>query len=42
MIQLNIQDFKPWNEIAKYAKSRYQIRLPSKTFVKDIIAPLVD
>jgi site-specific DNA-methyltransferase (cytosine-N4-specific) len=42
MIQLDIQDFKPWNEIAKYAKSRYQIRLPSKTFVKDIIEPLVN
>ena len=42
MIQLNIIDFKPWNEIAKYAKSRYQIRLPSKTFVKDIIEPLVE
>jgi hypothetical protein len=42
MIRLDIQDFKPWNEVAQYAKSRYQIRLPSKTFVKDIIEPLVD
>lgn len=41
MIQLDVKDFTPWNEIAKYAKSRYQIRLPSKTFVKDIIEPLV-
>lgn len=42
MIQLDINDFQPWNDIAKYAKSRYQIRLPSKTFVKDIIQPLVE
>lgn len=41
MIQLDIGDFTPWNQIAQYAKSRYQIRLPSKTFVKDIIESLV-
>ena len=41
MIQLNVQTFQPWNKIADYAKGRYQIRLPSKTFVKDIIEPLV-
>jgi hypothetical protein len=42
MIQLDINNFTPWNQIAQYAKSRYQIRLPSKTFVKDIIEPLVN
>lgn len=42
MIQLDIKELQQWNKIANYAKSRYQIRLPSKTFVKDIIEPLVD
>lgn len=42
MIQLDLQSFTPWNEVAKYAKGRYQIRLPTKTFVKDIIEPLVE
>jgi site-specific DNA-methyltransferase (cytosine-N4-specific) len=41
MIQLNIDNFEPWNRIAEYAKSRYQIRFPTKTFVKDVIEPLV-
>lgn len=40
-LALNIDEMTPWNKISKYAKSRYQVRLPSKTFVKDIIAPLV-
>lgn len=41
MIQLGIDQFKPWNEITKYARSRYQIRFPTKSFVKDVIEPLV-
>ncbi|ACB51933.1 hypothetical protein cce_2585 [Crocosphaera subtropica ATCC 51142] len=42
MIQLGINQLTAWNTIVKYARSRYQIRFPTKSFVKDVIDPLVD
>jgi site-specific DNA-methyltransferase (cytosine-N4-specific) len=41
MIQCNIEEWTEWPKIAKYTKSRYQLRLPTKSFVKDIIEPLI-
>jgi len=42
MIQMSITTLTKWNQIARYATSVYKIRLPSKTFVKDIIKPLCE
>ncbi|MEA5532897.1 hypothetical protein [Crocosphaera sp. XPORK-15E] len=33
MIQLGINQLTPWNTIVKYARSRYQIRFPTKAFL---------
>jgi site-specific DNA-methyltransferase (cytosine-N4-specific) len=41
MLHMSIIELTKWNEIAKYAASVYKVRFPSKSFVKDIIEPLV-
>jgi DNA modification methylase len=41
MIHLDVQQLTPWNKIKDYAVSIYKVRFPSKSFVKDIINPLV-
>ncbi|MES1026626.1 DNA methyltransferase [Gloeocapsa sp. BRSZ] len=41
MIHLDIQVLTPWNKVKDYAASVYKVRLPSKSFVKDVIEPLV-
>lgn len=41
MIHLDIEVLTPWNKVKDYATSAYKIRLPSKSFVKDVIEPLV-
>ncbi len=41
MIHLDVKDLTPWNQIVKYATSIYKIRFPSKSFVQEIINPLV-
>jgi len=42
MIHLDIKDLTLWNQIVKYATSVYKIRFPSKSFVQEIIKPLVE
>jgi DNA modification methylase len=42
MIHLDIKDLTTWNQIVKYATSVYKIRFPSKSFVQEIIKPLVE
>jgi site-specific DNA-methyltransferase (cytosine-N4-specific) len=41
MIHLDVQRLTPWNTIKDYAVSIYKVRFPSKSFVKDVINPLV-
>jgi site-specific DNA-methyltransferase (cytosine-N4-specific) len=42
MLQMSIIKLTKWNDIANYAVSVYKVRFPSKSFVKDIIQPLVE
>ena len=42
MLQMSIIELTKWNDIANYAVSVYKVRFPSKSFVKDIIQPLVE
>lgn len=42
MIHLDVEKLTPWNQIIKYATSIYKIRFPSKSFVQEIIKPLVE
>ncbi|KOR35899.1 DNA methylase [Planktothricoides sp. SR001] len=42
MLQMSITELTKWNDIANYAVSVYKVRFPSKSFVKDIIQPLVE
>ncbi|MCW6035812.1 restriction endonuclease [Spirulina subsalsa FACHB-351] len=42
MLQMSIVEFTPWNEIVKYTGSVYKVRFPSKSFVKEVIQPLVN
>lgn len=42
MLQMSITELTKWNDIVKYAISVYKVRFPSKSFVKDIIQPLVN
>lgn len=42
MIHLDVKDLTPWNQIVKYATSVYKIRFPSKSFVQEVIKPLVE
>lgn len=42
MIHTDVQELTPWNQIIKYATSIYKIRFPSKSFVQEIIKPLVE
>lgn len=42
MIHLDVQKLIPWNQIIKYATSIYKIKFPSKSFVQEIIKPLVE
>ncbi|ACK72671.1 DNA methylase N-4/N-6 domain protein [Gloeothece citriformis PCC 7424] len=42
MIHLDIRDFEPWNKISNYGRSVYKVKFTSKSFVKDIIQPLVN
>jgi site-specific DNA-methyltransferase (cytosine-N4-specific) len=39
---MSIIKLTKWNDIANYAVSVYKVRFPSKSFVKDIIQPLVE
>ncbi|NCR07740.1 MAG: site-specific DNA-methyltransferase [Microcystis aeruginosa LG13-11] len=41
MLQMAITELTEWNKITRYATSVYKIRFPSKSFVQDIIQPLV-
>ncbi|MGV2389544.1 MAG UNVERIFIED_CONTAM: restriction endonuclease [Microcystis novacekii LVE1205-3] len=41
MLQMAITELTKWNKITRYATSVYKIRFPSKSFVQDIIQPLV-
>ena len=42
MLHMSIIELTKWNDIANYAVSVYKVRFPSKSFVKDIIQPLVE
>ncbi len=42
MLQMSITELTKWSDIANYAVSVYKVRFPSKSFVKDIIQPLVE
>ncbi|MDH6104845.1 DNA methyltransferase [Anabaenopsis tanganyikae CS-531] len=42
MLQMSITELTKWNDIVKYCISVYKVRFPSKSFVKDIIQPLVN
>ena len=42
MLQMSITELTKWNDIVKYGISVYKVRFPSKSFVKDIIQPLVN
>lgn len=42
MLQMSITKLTKWNDIANYAVSVYKVRFPSKSFVKNIIHPLVE
>nr|WP_216087046.1 DNA methyltransferase [Stanieria cyanosphaera] len=42
MLQMSIIELTKWNNIANYTVSVYKVRFPSKSFVKDIIQPLVE
>lgn len=42
MLHISITELTKWNDIANYAVSVYKVRFPSKSFVKDIIQPLVE
>ncbi|MGB3204415.1 MAG: DNA methyltransferase, partial [Crinalium sp.] len=42
MLHMSIMELTKWNDIANYAVSIYKVRFPSKSFVKDIIQPLVE
>jgi DNA modification methylase len=42
MLHISITELTKWNDIANYAVSIYKVRFPAKSFVKDIIQPLVE
>ena len=42
MLQMSIIKLTKWNDIANYAVSVYKVRFSSKSFVKEVIHPLVE
>lgn len=42
MLQMSVTELTQWNSIVEYVTSIYKVRFPSKSFVKDIIQPLVE
>ncbi len=41
LLSLDVKEFTPWNKVAEHTRSIYKIKLTAKTFVKDIIEPIV-